>query len=103
VDLLGQEVTGHLVRQDPTQEDPHLVIMDLLLMDLTCLLQAAQAQAWAPLQCHLLVFLRDKDTLLAQELLLPVVTRAQVPHQTVYPHLPHPPQSMRAPPQLVIL
>jgi len=102
VDLLGQEVTGHLVRQDPTQEDPHLVIMDLLLMDLTCLLQAAQAQAWAPLQCHPPDFLQE-DILPAQEHPLPVVTQAPAPLPTAYPLLPPPPQSMIAQAQQVIL
>lgn len=93
---------GHLVRVDHTLGDPHLVIMDLLLMDLTCLLQAAQAQAWAPLQCHPLDFLQA-DTLPAQERPHPVVTPAPAPRPTAYPHLPPPPQSMTAQPQQVIL
>jgi len=84
------------------QVDPHLVTMDPLLMDLTCHLQAAQAQEWVHHQCHLLVSLQVAF-LQVLELPHPVVTLAQVPHLIAYPLHPHPLQSMTAQPQQVIL
>ena len=82
-----------LDKADRTLEDPQLVITDLFLMDLTCLPPAAQAQEWAPLQCHLLGF-HPEVTHPPPEPPHPVGTLALAPHQTAYPLLPPPHQSV---------